>query len=83
MMGGQSGIAGHLEIGDGSLIAAKTAVFRDAAGGEMYSGVPARPHRQWLRGQAALARVPELLERLREAEARLVRLEKAGRRGDE
>lgn len=76
MMGGQSGIVGHVEIGDRTLVGAKSAVFRDLPGGEMYSGVPARPHRQWLKAQAGLNRLGELLERVRELERRLEDLER-------
>jgi UDP-3-O-[3-hydroxymyristoyl] glucosamine N-acyltransferase len=35
------------------------------------SGIPARPHRTELRIQAALRRLPELLERVRKLEAQL------------
>jgi UDP-3-O-[3-hydroxymyristoyl] glucosamine N-acyltransferase len=70
VMGGQSGMAGHLEIGDGAQIAAKAAVFKDLAGGQLYSGIPARPFREWTRSQAAVARLQQLKDRVRELERR-------------
>lgn len=71
VMGGQSGVAGHLELGDGAQIAAKAAVFKDLAGGQLYSGIPARPYREWTRSQAAVARLQQLKDRVRELERRL------------
>jgi UDP-3-O-[3-hydroxymyristoyl] glucosamine N-acyltransferase len=66
--GGQAGIAGHIRIGDGATIAAQAGVFGDVPAGVMVSGYPARPHRESLRGYAALARLPQLLQRLRTLE---------------
>ena len=74
MMGGQSGIADHLRIGDGAMIAAKAAVFKDVPGGEMCSGIPARPHRDWLRSQARVRRLEELDRRLRELDTKVARM---------
>lgn len=66
-LAGQAGLAGHINIGDGATIAAQAGVFGDVPAGAVYSGYPARPHRQALRAQAALFRLPELLRRLRAA----------------
>lgn len=66
--GGQAGINGHIVIGDGATIAAQAGVFGDVASGETVSGYPARPHREALRAQAALFRLPEVVKRLRALE---------------
>jgi UDP-3-O-[3-hydroxymyristoyl] glucosamine N-acyltransferase len=66
--GGQAGINGHIRIGDGATIAAQAGVFGDVPPGVMVSGYPARPHREALRGQAAVARLPRLWQRLRALE---------------
>lgn len=78
-MGGQSGVINHLQVGDGARIAVATKVFRDVPPGETVSGHPARPHREELRRQAHLGRLPALLERLEALEARVEALS-AGRR---
>jgi UDP-3-O-[3-hydroxymyristoyl] glucosamine N-acyltransferase len=70
-LAGQAGIPGHLNIGDGATIAAQAGVFGDVPAGETWSGYPARPHRESLRMQAAVARLPELKKRLGEIERRL------------
>jgi UDP-3-O-[3-hydroxymyristoyl] glucosamine N-acyltransferase len=67
-LGGQAGIKGHIRIGDGATIAAQAGVFGDVAAGATVSGYPARPHREALRAQAALLRLPELMKRLRALE---------------
>lgn len=64
-LGGQAGINGHIRIGDGATIAGQAGVFGDVPAGATYSGYPARPHREALRIQAALHRLPALLRQLR------------------
>jgi UDP-3-O-[3-hydroxymyristoyl] glucosamine N-acyltransferase len=76
VIGGQAAIDGHLVIGDGARIAAKAGVTKDVAAGAEVSGYPAGPHRDQLRAQAAQARTPEILERLKALEARLEALER-------
>lgn len=56
MFGGRAGIIDHIDIGAGAVVAAGAAVFRDVPAGEMWSGIPARPSRQFLRETAWLSR---------------------------
>ncbi len=49
MFGGRAGIVDHIDIGAGARIGAGSAVFKDVAAGQMVSGYPARPSRQFLR----------------------------------
>ena len=73
ILAGHVGVTDHLVIGDGARIAAKSAVFGDIPGGASFSGHPARPHRQFLRAQAALYRLAPIisgLERLLPDEGR-------------
>jgi len=64
-IGGQAGIAGHLKIGDGCKLAAKTGVMGDLAAGGTYGGMPAMPHRAWLKVSALMERLPEMWKLLR------------------
>lgn len=66
--GGQSGINGHISIGDGATVAAQAGVFGDVPAGVTVSGYPARPHKESLRAQAGLFRLPALMKRLRALE---------------
>jgi UDP-3-O-[3-hydroxymyristoyl] glucosamine N-acyltransferase len=61
VLAGQAGLAGHHTIGKGARIAAQAGVFGDVPAGETWSGYPARPHREALRAQAALFRLPSLI----------------------
>ncbi len=63
-IGGQSGFAGHLTIGDGAKIAGGAEVWSDVAAGASVSGSPARAHRENLRVQASVRRLPKLYERV-------------------
>lgn len=64
-LGGRASAINHLEIGDGARVTFGSTVTRDVPPGETVSGYPARPHREELRKQAYLARLPQLLERVR------------------
>lgn len=70
-LAGQAGIPGHLTIGDGATVAAQAGVFGDIPPGQVYSGYPARPHKESLRSQAAVSRLPELVRRVARLEERL------------
>ena len=65
---GQAGLQGHIRIGDGAVIGGQAGVFGDVPAGATYSGYPARPHKESLRAQAALFKLPELLKRMRKLE---------------
>jgi UDP-3-O-[3-hydroxymyristoyl] glucosamine N-acyltransferase len=77
IVAGQVGIAGHRTIGAGARLAAQAGVFGDIPAGETWSGYPARPHREALRAQAALFKLPSLLRGLE----RLLGERAAGRDG--
>ncbi len=75
MLGGQVGINDHTTVGDGVTVGAGSKVYGDLMEPGVYSGTPARPHRQRLRTLAATQKLPELLKRIRELESRLAELE--------
>jgi len=54
MIGGQGGLAGHLHIGGGARIAAKSGVMRDVPAGTTVCGSPAVPFHQFMRQTAVL-----------------------------
>jgi UDP-3-O-[3-hydroxymyristoyl] glucosamine N-acyltransferase len=61
VLGGQVAIRDHLTIGDRAMVAACAAVAEDVPPGAIVSGIPALPHRQSLREQAAIRRLPDLI----------------------
>ena len=58
-IGGQSGVNGHLRIGDGAQIAAVSVVHGDVPPGARWGGVPARPVGDWFREIALLKRLAQ------------------------
>jgi len=73
ILGGQVGVAGHIEIGDNVQAAGGTGIIKSVPAGDIIGGVPAMPHRQWLRTSGLVKRLPELLDRLKSLEKRLGR----------
>lgn len=71
VLAGQVGVNPHVTIGDGTQAGGKTGVWGDQPAGARISGNPGRPHREEVRIQAALGRLPELLRRVKELERRL------------
>jgi UDP-3-O-[3-hydroxymyristoyl] glucosamine N-acyltransferase len=57
MVGGQGGLAGHLHIGSGARIAAKSGIMRDIPAGETVCGSPAVPLTEFMRQTAVLQRL--------------------------
>jgi UDP-3-O-[3-hydroxymyristoyl] glucosamine N-acyltransferase len=54
MIGGQAGVADHLRVGSRAKIAAKSGVASDVPPDAVFGGLPAGPHRKWLRAMARL-----------------------------
>lgn len=71
ILGGQAGVGQHLTIGRGARVGGRAGVTGDVAPGETVSGYPARPHREAMRAQAALFRLPAMFRKLQEIERSL------------
>ncbi|MCX7966881.1 MAG: UDP-3-O-(3-hydroxymyristoyl)glucosamine N-acyltransferase [Armatimonadetes bacterium] len=76
MMGGQVGIADHVQVGDGVALLAKTGLMNDAPPKTQWAGYPARTRMQWLRIEAVLNELPDVLKLLRQIAQRVEILEK-------
>lgn len=83
VLAGQVGVANHLRIGDGAMVGSKSGVAQDVPPGGLVSGIPAIPHRNWLRSSQAFGRLPELLRRMKAIEKRLDSLERRAGNGKE
>jgi UDP-3-O-[3-hydroxymyristoyl] glucosamine N-acyltransferase len=73
-LGGQVGIADHATIESGTMIGAQSGVMGNIAKG-MYTGSPVMPHREWLKTQAIIAKLPELYKKIRGLEEKIKDLE--------
>jgi UDP-3-O-[3-hydroxymyristoyl] glucosamine N-acyltransferase len=55
VLGGQVGSAGHVTIGAGSMVAARSGIKDDLPPGGVYGGAPAKPVKEWMREIAAVS----------------------------
>ena len=69
--GGQTATKGHMTIGDRCMFAGRSGINHDVPADSVMAGFPIRPHREWLREEAALRQVPELIKRIRTLEQKL------------
>ena len=70
IVAGHAAVAGHLTIGDRARIGGKSGVTSDVPAGADFTGFPARPHREFLRAQAALYRLAPIIQALESLVAR-------------
>jgi UDP-3-O-[3-hydroxymyristoyl] glucosamine N-acyltransferase len=61
---GQVGTRGHMHIGSRATVAGQSGVWGDVPDGAMISGNPARDHRETLRNEVMLRKLPQLLKRV-------------------
>ena len=76
VLGGQTAVRDHTSMGDGSMAAACSGVVEDVEPKQIVSGTPALPHRQMLREQAALRRLPDLVVQMRKMQEEIEALKK-------
>ncbi|HKP70543.1 MAG TPA: UDP-3-O-(3-hydroxymyristoyl)glucosamine N-acyltransferase [Pyrinomonadaceae bacterium] len=76
ILAGQVGIAGHLKVGDDAVLTAKSATSHDVDPGKIVSGIPGFDNKDWLRSTAAFRRLGELVQKIRDLNARVTKLEK-------
>jgi len=74
-LGGQVGVIDHIKIGDGAMVGAQSGVAQDVAPGQVISGSPGFPHREWLKVQAVFPKLPEMKRALMALEKRVRALE--------
>jgi UDP-3-O-[3-hydroxymyristoyl] glucosamine N-acyltransferase len=64
ILAGQVGIANQATIGDGAIATAKAGIHSDVAPGEIVTGIPALPHKVFLKASAVYRRLPEMYKTL-------------------
>lgn len=67
-LAGQVGVVGHIEIGDDVMVGGQSGVTKDLPPRQAFSGMPAIPHREWLRAVGIFAKLPEMRKTLMELE---------------
>ncbi len=64
ILAGQVGIANQATIGEGAIATAKAGIHSDVAPGEIVTGIPALPHKVFLKASAIYRRLPEMYKTL-------------------
>jgi len=59
-LGGQSAIAGHVKVGDNLTLGGRGGITGSIQGNQVVSGVPAIPHKQWLKASMSFTRLPQM-----------------------
>ena len=76
VLGGQAAVRDHVKLGDGGIATARSGVTEDIKPKMVISGMPAIPHRQSLREQAAVRRLPDLVTQVRKLQEEVEQLKR-------
>ncbi len=76
VIGGQVGLVDHIEVGDRVMIGPQSGITKSISEGQVVTGSPAVPHRQFLKSSAMTARLPQFQSRLKALEKKVAALEK-------
>lgn len=71
LLAGQVGIANQAKIGDKAIATAKAGIHNDIPPGSVVTGVPAIPHKVFLKAAAIYNRLPEIYQSLRQIQRHL------------
>lgn len=78
ILAGQAGVSGHLQIGDHVTVGPMTGVGKSIPDNQvMSSGLPAMPHRTWLRVQRVIPDLPALKKKIADLEKQVDDLRRA------
>ena len=75
VVGGNAGIVGHIQLGDNVMIGGMSGVSHNVPAGQIVSGAPAFPHKEWLKASAVFPKLPELRRTVNELEKKVAALE--------
>lgn len=73
---GQVAVNGHISIGNNNLFAGRTGITKNVGDGMQMGGFPEKPVKEWMRHEAELNRVGDLLKRVKVLEKELDTLRK-------
>ncbi|MDD1613005.1 MAG: UDP-3-O-(3-hydroxymyristoyl)glucosamine N-acyltransferase [Methylococcaceae bacterium] len=75
ILAGSAGIADHVTIGKGAVVLARSGVAGDIPPGAQYFGSPAKDKKTAYKEQLAIQKLPELVKKIKQLEAKLNELE--------
>lgn len=71
---GHVGTVGHIHIGSGAILTAKSGVTKDVPEGQTWRGAPARPIKEQMEMEAYIQQLPQLARRLKAIEGKKIPL---------
>lgn len=71
----QSGVGGHVTVGKGATLGGRSGVTNDLAPGRFYMGYPATTMQEEQRSKVYVRRLPKMIARIQELEAKVAALE--------
>ncbi len=74
ILGGQVGVAGHITTGDKLIVAAKSGVSKNTKGGKTIAGMIGMDHKQFLKAYTIYRNLPQLVDRIKELEEKILHL---------
>lgn len=77
-LGGQAAVTGHVKVGDNVIVAGRGGVTNNVEGGEhpqMLSGVPAIPHKSWLKATMSFVKLPEMRKEIKSLQKQIAQLQ--------
>jgi len=72
---GQAATTGHITIGDNCVFAGRSGVIGNVPDNSQMAGFPAQPYREWLKQEAGLRKVGELVKKVKQLEKELQKLQ--------
>lgn len=72
ILAGQVGIANQAKIGDGAIATAKAGIHSDVEPGSIVTGMPAIPHKLFLKATAVYNRLPEMYQTLKQLQKQFI-----------
>lgn len=72
--GGQAGTAGHVKIGDNVTLAGRGGISKNVESNQSLAGVPAMPHRDWLKATMTMTHLPEMRKELQKLKNEIAEL---------
>ena len=76
-LAGQVGVAGHVTIGSGASAVGQSGITNSVPDGAFVSGYPAIENKEWLRSSVIFRKLPELRQKIKDLEQRVLELEAA------
>jgi UDP-3-O-[3-hydroxymyristoyl] glucosamine N-acyltransferase len=73
-LGGQVAVKGHIHLDDGVMVAAKSGVHSNVPKGSIVSGIPAIPHKDWLKASIIFAKLPKIYSELRDMRGKIAKM---------